>query len=175
MAEQIQRVTIKKGKRMKKILAVVLAAAIIWGAASAVMAETEEKAVKEKTVAKKVKEYGANEKMLPEPEVQLKRLTKGLQLTAEQQNQIRPMLTEESAKLKEIRQNENLSPKQIQVKVETLRTETIANIQTVLTPEQKEKHDLVSNEIKANKQKRMQENRKARLGTNADPPQQLKK
>lgn len=159
---------------MKKILAGVLAAAMTLMAASVVMAETEEKAVKEKTVAKKVKQAGAKERMLPEPEVQLKRLSKGLQLTAEQQKQIRPMLTEEYASLKQIRQDENLSPKQIQAKVEALRTETIAKIQTVLTPEQKEKHDLVSNEVKANKQKRMQENRKARLGTTPDPPKQSK-
>jgi hypothetical protein len=53
-----------------------------------------------------------------------------------------------------------------------LRTETIAKIQTVLTPEQKEKHDLVSKEIQSNKQKRMKANRKSRLGTQADPPKQ---
>jgi len=160
---------------MQKIFAVVLVAAMTWGAAAVVMAESDEKVAKEKAIAKKVRQAGANEKMLPAPEVQLKRLTEGLQLTAEQQKQISPMLTEEYASLKAIRQDENLSPKQIQAKVEALRTETIARIQTVLTPEQKEKHDLISNEIRANKQKRMQENRKARLGTNADPPQQPKK
>lgn len=155
---------------MKTILAVMLAAALSWGAASVSMAETEEKVVKEKTVAKKVKQQVAGAKMMPAPEVQLKRLTKGLHLTAEQQKLIRPMLKDEYAALKELRQDENLSPKQIQVKVEALRTETSAKIQTVLTLEQKEKHDLVSYEIKANKQKRMQENRKSRIGTKADPP-----
>jgi len=157
---------------MKKVLAAVLMAGISWG--TVVMAQVDEQAVKEKMVAKRVKEAGAKERMLPAPEVQLKRLTKGLQLTAEQQKQIRPMLKEEYASLKTIRQDENLSPKQIQAKVEALRTETIAKIQTVLTPEQKEKHDMVSKQIKANKQKRIQENRKARLGTKADPPQQQK-
>ena len=155
---------------MKKILAAVLVVAMSCGAASVVMAQTDEQAITEKTVSKKVKARSAKEKMLPAPEVQLKRLTEGLQLTAEQRKLIRPMLKDEYAKLKEIRQDDNLSPKQIQAKVEALRTETIAKIQTVLTPEQKEKHNLVSNEIKANKQKRMQENRKARLGTNAEPP-----
>ncbi|HZV80534.1 MAG TPA: hypothetical protein VFF53_00035 [Geobacteraceae bacterium] len=160
---------------MKKILAVGLVAVMSWGVASVALAETTEQAVKEKTVAKKVKEKGAKERMMPAPEVQLKRLAKGLQLTAEQQKQIRPMLDDEYAKLKEIRQDENLTPKQIQAKVETLRTETVAKIQTVLTPEQKEKHDLISKEIKANKQKRMQENRKARIGTQSNPPKQTVK
>ena len=157
---------------MKKILAAVLMVAITLGAASVVPAETDPQAAKEKAVEKRVKARSAKEKMLPAPEVQLKRLTKGLQLTAEQQKQIRPMLKEEYESLKGIRQDENLSPKQIQAKVEALRTETIAKIETVLTPEQKETYEMISNEIKANKQKRMQENRKARLGTKSDPPQQ---
>jgi len=157
---------------MKRILAGILVAAMSLGAASAVMAQGEEQAVKEKTVKKKVKEYGAGEKMMPAPEVQLKRLAKGLKLTAEQKKQIKPMLNDEYARLKEIRQDENLSPKQIQEKVEALREETVTKIQTVLTPEQKEKHDMISDEIRANKQKRMQENRKSRLGTQAAPPKQ---
>ena len=160
---------------MKRILAGVLVAAMSLGVASLAVAQGEEQAVKEKTVKKQVKERGAKERMMPAPEVQLKRLTKGLKLTAEQQKQIRPMLKDEYAKLKEIRQDENLSPKQIQEKVEALRTDTVAKIQTVLTPEQKEKHDMISSEIKANKQKRMQENRKSRIGTQADPPKQTVK
>lgn len=160
---------------MKKVLAGVLVAAMSLVVTSAVMAQGEEQVVKEKTVKKKVKEHGAGEKMMPAPEVQLKRLAKGLKLTKEQQTQIRPMLKEEYARLKEIRQDENLSPKQIQEKVEALREETVAKIQTVLTPEQKEKHDMISGEIRANKQKRMQENRKSRLGTQADPPKQTVK
>ena len=173
MGQQIQRVTIHKGVSMKKILAVVLVTAMSWGAAS--VAKADEQAVKEKAITKKVKEYSNKEKMLPAPEVQLKRLTTGLLLSAEQQKQIRPMLKEEYASLKEIRNDENLTPKQIQAKVEALRTETIAKIQTVLTPEQKERHELISNEIKKNKQKRIQENRKTRLGTNASPPQPVSK
>jgi hypothetical protein len=43
-------------------------------------------------------------------------------------------------------------------------------MKVVLTAEQKEKFDLVSNEIKANKQKRIKENRKARIGTQVDSP-----
>jgi Spy/CpxP family protein refolding chaperone len=157
---------------MKMTLAVLLVAALSCGTVALSLAETVDQSAKEKKVTQKVKARGAKDKMMPEPAVQLARLTKGLQLTAEQQKQIRPMLDEEYASLKKIRQDENLSPKQIQAQVEVLRTETIAKIQTVLTPEQKEKHDLVSKEIQSNKQKRMKANRKSRLGTQADPPKQ---
>ena len=155
---------------MKKILGIMLAATLSWCVTSAAIAETNEQAVKEKTVVNTAKKRSAKAKMMPAPEVQLKRLAKGLNLTVEQQKQIKPMLVDEYAKLKEIRQDDNLSPKQIKEKVEVLRTETVAKMQSVMTPEQKEKHDLISKEIKANKQKRMQENRKERIGTKAEPP-----
>lgn len=160
---------------MKKILMTLLLTAIWCGLVSGASAQNEEQAVKTKTVTKAVKEKSAKEKMMPAPEVQLKRLTNGLQLTDEQQKQIRPVLEDEYAKFKEIRQDENLSPKQIQKKVEELRTGTITKMQSYMTPEQKEKHDLISKEIKSNKQKRIKDNRKSRIGTKADPPPQSKK
>jgi Spy/CpxP family protein refolding chaperone len=160
---------------MKKIVEVLFAGAMLLGAASLAMAVADAQPVKEKNVAITVKNRAANEKMMPAPEVQLERLTKGLQLTVEQQNQIRPILNDEYAKLKELRQDDSLTPKQIQAKVEVLRNETVAKMQTVLAPEQKEKYDMVRNEIKVNKQKRIQDNRKARIGTQADPPTQQPK
>jgi periplasmic protein CpxP/Spy len=159
---------------MKRIQVAVLAMAMSCCICAIAMAQTNDQAVIEKKVAKKVKSTAGKETMMPAPEVQLKRMTKGLQLTDEQQQQIRPLLEDESAKLKAIRNNENLSPKQIRKQVEEMRSDTNAKIQTYLTPEQKEKHDMVRKEIKAARQKRIKENRKARLGSKADPPQQSK-
>ncbi|MBC8017103.1 MAG: hypothetical protein H7X83_01105, partial [Verrucomicrobia bacterium] len=152
---------------MKRMLVVLLAAAMSWGAVSVVTAQADEQAEKAHDVAKMVESNIGDAKMMPAPEVQLSRLTKGLLLTDKQQKQIRPILEDEYAKLKVIQKNEDQSPKQIQKQVEVLRSGTIAKLQTYLTPAQKVKHDMVSNEIKANKQKRMKENRKARIGTNA--------
>jgi TolA-binding protein len=157
---------------MKRIISVLIAATMSWGATAVAMAGTDGQAVKENTVANTVKLRSANEKMMPAPEEQLRRLTKGLKLTVEQQNKIRPMLADEYARLKELRQDDNLSPNQIRAKVEALRKETVADMQTVLTQEQKETLDSVSAEIRANKQKRIKENRKERIGTQADPPTQ---
>lgn len=154
---------------MKKVLVALMTVSSLCCVTFTAIAEIGGQAVKEKQLAKTVKKISSTERMMPAPEVQLKRLAKGLQLTAEQQNQISPMLKDEYATLKEIRNDDNLSPKQIQAKVEILRMDTFAKIQTVLTPEQKEKHDLVSKEIKSNKQKRIKENRRSRLGTMADP------
>lgn len=160
---------------MRKVLLTLLVTAISCGLTTGAAAQSEEQAVKTKAIVKTAKDKAGKEKMMPAPEVQLKRLAQGLQLTDEQQKQIRPLLEDEYNSLKEIRQDENLSPKQIQKKVEELRTETITRMQSYMTPEQKEKHDLISKEIKASKQKRIKENRKALIGTNADPPPQSKK
>src|SRR6185369_6647245 len=155
---------------MKRKLAVLLVAIMSWGAASVVFAQVDDQAEKAKKVSKRVKSNAGDATMMPAPEVQLERLTKGLQLTDEQQKQIRPLLEDEYAKLKVIQKNEDLSPKQIQKQVEELRAGTKTKLQTYLTPEQKQKHDMVGDEIKANKQQRMKENRKARIGAKAEPP-----
>ncbi len=159
---------------MKKFIALLFAAALSWCVAAIAVAETNERDVKENNIAKTAKQLSSDEKMMPPPEVQLKRLTKGLKLTVEQQKRISPMLEDEYAKLKELRQadNLNLSPKQIGAKVEALRSETARKMQTVLTPEQKKNYDIVRNEIRANKKKRIKENRKGRIGIRADPPAQ---
>lgn len=161
---------------MKKTLVVLLAVAISCCISSGSFASTDAQVNKAKNVEKKVKQVSAKEKMMPAPEIQLSRLTEGLQLTSEQQKLIAPILNDEYARLKAIRTDEDLSPKQIQIKVEALRSETVAKIHTFLTPAQIEKHNMVSDEIKSNKQKRMKENRNDRLGTKSDPPvQQIRK
>lgn len=124
--------------------------------------------VKTEKVPNKVKTRPSEEKMLPEPEVQLKRMSKGLQLTEEQQRLIKPVLDDQFARLNEIRQSADNSPTQIQKKVEGLRSDTISKIKTYLTPEQLQKFALISEKIKSSKQKRMMENRKARIGTQSD-------
>jgi hypothetical protein len=159
---------------MKKFIAVLLATTLSWSVSGVAMAEPNDQAVKETDAAKTVKKLSSNEKMMPTPEIQLSRLTVGLKLTVEQQNKIRPILIDEFAKLKEFRQadNLNLNPKQIQEKVETLRSETADKVQAVLTPEQKENYDIVRNEIRTNKKMRIKENRKGRIDTQTDTPLQ---
>jgi len=160
---------------MKKMIATVCAVAMVSCFTSIAFAETGEQAAKQKNVAQSVKLQSSNEKMMPPPEEQLKRLAKGLMLTAEQQAQIRPILVDEFAKLNEFRNDDNLNPNQIQVKIEALRSETVDKMKTFMTPDQKERLDQVSNEIRANKQQRAKENRKARIGTQTDSPDRLTK
>ena len=153
---------------MKRALAILLVTAMSCGAASVV--QGEEQGEKAQNVKNTVKFKAGKATMMPAPEVQLQRLTEGLKLTDEQQKQIRPLLDDEYLKLKVIQRNENASPKQIQKQVEKLRGITATKMHAFMTPEQIEKHEMVSKEIKANKQLRMRQNRKARIGAEAEPP-----
>lgn len=155
---------------MKRIMTVLFAATMMWSLASLALAETTVQSDKEQKIITKVRQRSANQNVMPAPKEQLKRLSDGLKLTPEQKNQIKPMLSEEFEKLKVIRQDDNLNPKEIQVKVEALRSETATKIKTVLTAEQQATFDSVSKEIQANKHKRIKENRKSRIGNQAGEP-----
>ena len=155
---------------MKRNLTVLVAMAISWSICSAAMAQSDEKAVQEK-ISETVKVNSMQEKMMPEPEVQLSRLTNGLKLTEKQQKQIRPILDDEYAKLNKIRNNQDYSPKKIQKLVEKLRSDTKTKIDKHLTPEQRKRYALVAQEIKANKRLRVKENRKNRINSKSDTDQ----
>ena len=79
----------QKESFMKRMLVVLLAAAMSWGVVSVVTAQADEQAGKAQEVARMVESSIGDAKMMPAPEVQLSRLTKGLQLSNEQQKQIR--------------------------------------------------------------------------------------
>lgn len=155
---------------MNRNLLILLAVAISTSLASVAAAQGDEPAAKEKRLSETVKMNSMNERMMPRPEVQLSRLTKGLKLTDEQQKQIRPLLENEYARLNEIRNNEDLSPKKIQKMVEDLRNDTKIKVDKYLTPEQQKYYEMVTKEIKANKQLRVKQNRKDRINSKADPP-----
>jgi len=155
---------------MQRILSVLLAMAISTGTTSGAAAQSDEQMEKERRLSETVKINSMNERMMPQPEVQLSRLTKGLKLTEEQQKQIKPLIENEYAKLNEIRNNEDLSPKKIQKMVEDLRNDTKNKVDRYLTPEQQKYYDLVTKEIKANKQIRVKQNRKDRINFKANQP-----
>lgn len=155
---------------MKRILTALLLMAIPLSITPVASAQGDDQQALEKTLAEKVKANAAHEKMMPEPSVQLARLTKGLKLTEEQQKQIKPILENEYAKLNEFRYDDELSPKMISKKVEALRTDTTAQISKFLSPEQQKSYALVNKEIKVYKQQRIKQNRKDRIGSKSDKP-----
>jgi Spy/CpxP family protein refolding chaperone len=68
--------------------------------------------------------------------MRLKRLTKGLQLTKEQQDQVKPLLEAESKKITAVDEDTTLSLDERLKRCDSFRDETYSKIKDLLTPEQ---------------------------------------
>jgi len=70
---------------------------------------------------------------------ELAHLTKELDLTPDQQKQIRPLLVEHQQKEQVLHQDQSLSPEQLRTKAHAISDETHKQIEVFLTDEQKQK------------------------------------
>lgn len=83
----------------------------------------------------------ANGRRQPDPQRQVQRLAKRLQLTSEQQNQLLPILAQRSEQWKAIREDTTLSATDRHSKLRDLRQESEGQIKNVLTDTQKQQYD----------------------------------
>jgi periplasmic protein CpxP/Spy len=99
-----------------------------------------------------------------DPDEQLRHMTKQLDLTADQQNQIKPILVDRQQKAEAVWQNQSLSREDRRSQMQSIREDSEAKIQAVLNDQQKQKYQAM--------QERMQERRGAGQpgGDNAPPP-----
>jgi len=74
-------------------------------------------------------------------EEQLKHLTKTLNLTADQQAQIKPMLDSSHQQMQQIHQDQSLSQEDRMSKMKSIMDDTHSKIESVLTDEQKQKFE----------------------------------
>ena len=86
--------------------------------------------------------------------MRLKQLTKGLQLTEEQQNQVKPILEMESKQIEAVNADSALSMEQRVNRYKELRAETYNKIKTLLTAEQLPQLDGVMAQLEGRKKKR---------------------
>ncbi len=90
-----------------------------------------------------------------DPDRQVKMLTKKLNLTADQQTQIRSILTDRQQQFESIRNDTSLAPKDRHEKMRSLREESEGKIKAVLTDSQKQTYDQMQQEMR----ERMQHHR----------------
>jgi periplasmic protein CpxP/Spy len=76
-----------------------------------------------------------------DPQRQVQRLAKRLQLTSEQQTQLLPILSQRSEQMKAIRNDTTLSATDRRAKMRDLRHESETQIKNVLTDTQKQQYD----------------------------------
>jgi periplasmic protein CpxP/Spy len=97
------------------------------------------------------------------PEAQLQHLTKHLDLTAEQQAQIKPILENRDAQMKQLWQDQALSQQDRHAKMQAIHQDTNSKIEAVLNDTQKQKF--------AEMQTRMQQEHARGGGAPAPQPQ----
>jgi periplasmic protein CpxP/Spy len=90
-----------------------------------------------------------------DPNQQLQRLTKRLNLTADQQNQLLPILTERQQQMESVRNDSSLSSKDKHAKMRAIREDSETKIRSVLTDSQKQTYDQMLQQMRD----RMQQHR----------------
>jgi len=101
-----------------------------------------------------------------DPDRQLEHMTKQLDLTSDQQSQIKPILVDRQQKMQALFQNQSLSREDRHSQMMAIRQDTNSRIEGVLTDQQKQKFEAM--------QERMQERRggQAPGGDNGPPSSQ---
>jgi protein CpxP len=101
----------------------------------------------------------------PDPERQIKMLSKRLNLTTDQQQQIRPILTDRQQQFENIRNDNSLSPSDRRAKMKTVRDDSDAKIKAVLTDSQKQTYEQMQQQMR----ERMQQHRGEQQNGNSGP------
>jgi periplasmic protein CpxP/Spy len=92
-----------------------------------------------------------------DPVQQAKHLAKKLNLTADQENQIEPILANRQQQFEAIRSDSSLSRKDRFAKMRTVRQDTDAKIKAVLTDDQKQQYDQMLQQMHQREMQRRQE------------------
>ncbi len=94
---------------------------------------------------------GGHGRGMMDPDKQLEHMSKQLDLTADQQSQIKPLLVDRQQKMQALFQNQSLSREDRRSQMMAIRQDTNAKIEAVLTDQQKQKFEAM--------QERMHEHR----------------
>jgi periplasmic protein CpxP/Spy len=76
-----------------------------------------------------------------DPDQQVRRLTKRLNLTAEQQNELLPIITERQRQMTALRNDSSLSAQDRRAKARALREDSDSKIKAVLNEDQKQQYE----------------------------------
>ena len=92
-----------------------------------------------------------------DPNRQLKMMTKRLNLTADQQQQILPILTDRQQQFEKLRSDSSLAPTDRRDKMRSLREDSEAKIKAVLNDDQKQKYEQMQQQMRDRMQRRQQQ------------------
>ena len=103
-----------------------------------------------------------------DPNQQVKRLAKRLNLTADQQNQLLPILTGRQQQMEGILNDSSLSAKDKHAKMRAVREDTDAKIRSVLTDQQKQTYDQMQQQMRERGQQRREQQQNGSQSTDTN-------
>lgn len=86
-----------------------------------------------------------------DPDRQLQHMTKQLDLTADQQTQIRPILVDRQQKMQALWQNQSLSREDRHTQMASIREDSKAKIEAVLNDQQKQKFEAMQERMRGHR------------------------
>ena len=117
---------------MKNICGYALAGIFLFGTSGMVAQQSSDQAPQSQ-------EFSGGHHRPMDVDSELAHLTRELDLTPAQQNQIRPILVEHQQKERALRQDQSLSHEELRTRAHAISDETHKQIETLLTDEQKQK------------------------------------
>ncbi len=100
------------------------------------------------------------------PDKELAHMTKQLNLTSDQQSQIKPILADRQSQMMQLRQDSSMSRDDKMTKMKSLDDGSNSKVEAVLTDEQKPKYE----KMMVNRKEHMQQMRAAHQDGGAEPP-----
>ncbi|MGD0366639.1 MAG: hypothetical protein ABSA94_04230 [Acidobacteriaceae bacterium] len=135
-----------------KLFAIALGGMLALGAQAALYAQEQAPA----TSGPQQGQWGHGHRHMMDPDRQLAHLTKTLNLSADQQSQIKPLLVDRQEKMKALWQDQSLSREDRRGKAQAIRQDTRTKLEAALNDQQKQQFEAL--------QAKMQERRQQRMG-----------
>ncbi len=136
----------------KRLFNLALSGALLLGATGAAIAQDNPPPPPDQ------QQGGSRGPMRMDPDQQLQHMTKQLDLSADQQSQIKPILVERQQKMEALFQDQSLAREDRRAKMQSIRQESQSKIEAVLNDQQKQKFEA------------MQDRMRHRGGENGPPP-----
>jgi Spy/CpxP family protein refolding chaperone len=105
------------------------------------------------------------------PDEQLAHMTKRYNLTADQQSQIKPILTAQQQQMQQLHSDSSMSRQDKMAKMQSMREDSKTKIEAVLTADQKSKFEADQAKMEQRREEHMQNGGGSMSGAPAAPPQ----
>jgi len=148
-----------------KLVAIALGGMLALGAQAALFAQDQTQATPPQEQGQQGQWGHGHGRHRMDPEHQLQHLTKALDLTADQQAQIRPILTDRQQKMQALWQDQTLSRQDRRTKAQAIQQDTTTRLEATLNDQQKQKFEEMRAKMEARRQQRMSGGQQAPSGT----------